>query len=154
VIKYLLGCAAGHEFESWFRAIDDYDAQARSGVIACPLCGSTAVSKRPMAPAVVTVRGNKAAASQAKSGPDRDHNSDRDSERDTGIASSLRAFRLGVIENSDDVGRAFAGEARKMHFGEIQHRNIRGSSTADEVRDLFEDGVPFGVLPPLPEDLN
>jgi hypothetical protein len=146
VIKYLLSCASGHEFESWFRAIGDYDAQARSGAIACPLCGSTDVSKRPMAPAVVKAPRKMAAMPEAKPR--------LEGEGDTCTAGALRAFRQAVVENSDDVGRAFADEARKMHFGEIQKRAIRGSSTADEVRDLHEDGVPFGVLPPLPEDLN
>jgi hypothetical protein len=66
----------------------------------------------------------------------------------------LRAFKKTVMENSEDVGTGFADEARKIHFGEAEERNIRGSSTMDEARALAEDGVPFGVLPPLPEDLN
>ena len=61
MIKYRLGCADGHEFESWFRSIADYDKQSRSGAVTCPLCASTEISKLPMAPAVVSARGNKGA---------------------------------------------------------------------------------------------
>jgi hypothetical protein len=68
--------------------------------------------------------------------------------------STLRAFKKAVIANSEDVGARFAEEARKIHFGESEERNIRGNSTLEEARALLDDGVPFGILPPLPEDLN
>lgn len=129
MIKYLLGCASGHEFDSWFRAIDDYEAQSRSGMIACPVCGSRDIAKRPMAPSVVT-------------------------RPQMTLFREFARFRKHVVENSEDVGRNFAEEARKMHFGEIGHRGIRGESTAEEVRSLLEDGIDFGILPPAPEDLN
>jgi hypothetical protein len=145
VIKYRLGCQAGHEFESWFRAIDDYDAQSRSGMIACPTCGSTEISKQPMAPAVVTGRNKKRPAQAAKSAPEGDASS---------TLGQIRAFKQSIIENCEDVGPRFADEARKIHFGEAHERNIRGISTPEDARRLVEDEVPFGILPPLPEDLN
>ena len=70
------------------------------------------------------------------------------------VLDAFRALKQSVIENTEDVGHRFAEEARKMHFGDIEERHIRGSSTADEARSLIDDGVPFGILPPLPEDLN
>jgi hypothetical protein len=154
VIKYLLGCASGHEFESWFRASADFDAQSRSGEIACPHCGSVEVSKQPMAPSVVTKRARAeipsekmvsapAAAAATNSSPD-----------GAAIREALRAFTQKVIANTEDVGPRFAEEARKIHFGETEERQIRGSSTLEEARELAEDGVPFGILPPVPEDLN
>jgi hypothetical protein len=153
LIKYLLGCASGHEFESWFRASADFDSQARAGDIACPHCGSTDVSKQPMAPSVVTRRQSAPAASEqvasgsaigaASAGPD-----------SAALREALRAFTQKIIADSDDVGPRFAEEARKMHFGEIEERQIRGSSTPEEARELAEDGVPFGILPPFPEQQN
>ncbi|MBN9353246.1 MAG: DUF1178 family protein [Hyphomicrobium denitrificans] len=149
MIKYRLGCADGHEFESWFRSIADYDKQSRSGAVTCPLCASTEISKLPMAPAVVSARGNKGApapeqlpAAAAPSAPP------------AAMATALRAFKKAVMENSEDVGGRFAEEARKIHFGEAEERNIRGSTTAEEAQSLHQDGVPFGILPELPEDLN
>ncbi|MET0409147.1 MAG: DUF1178 family protein, partial [Hyphomicrobium sp.] len=67
---------------------------------------------------------------------------------------ALREFTQKVVANTEDVGPRFADEARKMHFGEIEERQIRGTSTAEEARELAEDGVPFGILPALPDDLN
>lgn len=70
------------------------------------------------------------------------------------VREALREFAEKVIASTEDVGPRFAEEARKMHFGETEERQIRGSSTLDEARELAEDGVPFGILPTLPEDLN
>jgi hypothetical protein len=156
VIKYLLACASGHEFESWFRAGADFDAQSRSGEIACPHCGSIEVAKQPMAPSLVTKR---ARAEQVSEKPEKMVSSaavGAASANAEGVAlrDALRAFTQKVIENTEDVGPRFADEARKIHFGETEERHIRGSSTLEEARELAEDGVPFGVLPPLPEELN
>jgi hypothetical protein len=148
VIKYLLGCAAGHQFESWFRASADFDTQVQSGEIACPYCGSIEIAKQPMAPSVVTKRANGPAAQDALpvvGGGGAEGAS---------LREALRAFTEKVLANTEDVGSRFAEEARKMHFGEIEERQIRGSSTPEEVRELAEEGVPFGILPALPEDLN
>lgn len=145
MIKYRLGCQAGHEFESWFRAIDDYEAQSRSGLIACPSCGSTDISKQPMAPAVVTRRGKERPVQTVKSTGEGDA---------APTLGQLRAFKKSIIENSENVGPRFADEARKIHLGEAHERDIRGVSTPEEARGLIEDEVPFGILPPLPEDLN
>ena len=145
MIKYRLGCASGHEFESWFRSSDDYDAQSRSGAVACPLCGSAEISKQPMAPAILTGSGRE--------GPSRNTVAMR-GEAPPAVLDALRALKKTVVENTEDVGTRFADEARKMHFGDIKERHIRGSSTSEEARSLIEDGVPFGILPPLPEDLN
>jgi hypothetical protein len=148
VIKYRLGCTSGHEFESWFRASADFDSQSLAGEIACPLCGSIDISKQPMAPSIVT----KAAVAPR---PANTENAISVQSGDAKTAlEALRAIKKSVFENSEDVGSRFADEARKMHFGETEERHIRGSSTLEEARDLVDDGVPFGILPALPEDLN
>ncbi|MBN9248690.1 MAG: DUF1178 family protein [Hyphomicrobium sp.] len=146
MIKYRLGCPSGHEFESWFRASADYDAQAIAGEIACPLCGSIDISKQPMAPSIVTHPA--AAESRSAKAP-----STQAGEAKAAL-EALRAIKKSIFENSEDVGVRFAEEARKMHFGEIEERHIRGSSTLEEAQELVQEGVPFGILPALPEDLN
>jgi hypothetical protein len=150
VIKYLLGCASGHEFESWFRASADFDAQSRSGEIACPHCGSIEVSKLPMAPSVVTKR----AALPAQSTQDASPAAAGGGGNGAAVREALRAFAQKIIANTEDVGPRFAEEARKMHFGETEERQIRGSSTPEEAQELAEDGVPFGILPTPPDELN
>lgn len=150
MIKYRLGCPAGHEFESWFRNIAEYDAQSGSGAVACPLCGSIEIGKLPMAPAVVSARTGTGTGLQAsQQAPD-----GTDTTASVPMATMLRAFKKAVMENSEDVGGRFAEEARKIHFGEAEERNIRGNTTAEEAQALHQDGVPFGILPPLPDDLN
>jgi hypothetical protein len=144
MIKYRLSCSDGHEFESWFRSIADFDTQSHAGDVACPLCASTEITKQPMAPAVVSNR-----SITPRSAP-----MTTDSRVNPEMLGMLRAFKKAVVENSEDVGTGFADEARKIHFGEAEERNIRGSSTMDEARALAEEGVPFGIVPPLPEDLN
>jgi hypothetical protein len=147
VIKYRLGCASGHEFESWFRASADFDTQSLAGEIACPLCGSIDVTKQPMAPSIVTKR-------RAEPRPPLDALPMHNNADAKAALEALRAIKKSVLENSEDVGPRFADEARKMHFGDIEERHIRGSSTVEEASSLAEDGVPFGIIPALPEDLN
>jgi hypothetical protein len=147
MIKYCLSCSAGHEFESWFRAIGDYDTQWQSGLIVCPICGSKEITKLPMAPAVLTGRGSESLPKPSSERPEIDH-------AEAAALGTLRAFKQSVIENTEDVGSRFADEARKIHFGEAKERRIRGNSTAEEAKEMLEDGVPFGILPLLPEDLN
>ncbi|MET0432139.1 MAG: DUF1178 family protein, partial [Hyphomicrobium sp.] len=132
MIKYLLGCASGHEFESWFRAGADFDAQSASGKVSCPFCGSLEVAKQPMAPSVVTKRAKSEHVSQeAFSAPAAVSGASA-----TALHDALREFTQKVVANTEDVGPRFADEARKMHFGEIEERQIRGTSTAEEAREL------------------
>lgn len=151
MIKYLLGCASGHEFESWFRASADFDTQSRSGEIACPHCGSIDVSKLPMAPSVVTKRTPLPTQQAQDTVPAAAGSSGGNG---AAVREALRAFTQKIIANTEDVGPRFAEEARKMHFGETEERQIRGSSTLEEAQELVEDGVPFGILPTPPEELN
>lgn len=142
MIKYRLGCDGGHEFESWFGAIADFDAQLARGLISCPICGSVAIEKLPMAPAVVDSKGTGNRRTETMSEGQHD------------AQQSIRAFKQSVLANSEDVGTGFAEEARRIHFGEAKERNIRGDATASEARSLIEEGIPFGVIPRLPEDHN
>ena len=59
MIIFDLKCTAqGHVFEAWFGSNEDYEAQHARGLVACPICGATALEKAPMAPAV-GAKGNK-----------------------------------------------------------------------------------------------
>ena len=145
MIKYALACDKGHSFESWFPDSDSYEKQARRGLIACPECGATRVSKAIMAPAIV---GQKAERAPLEAAPASVALLD---ERQQRLRETARRLRDEIIANTHDVGRKFPEEARAIHDGDAPARSIRGQATADEARALIEEGV--GVLPlPFPPD--
>ena len=133
MIKYALLCDQDHEFEAWFSNSDSYDDQVARHLVECPHCGSLDVRKALMAPAI-----NKA-----------EH---RNPERKRAMALAhqlhlMREFRRHVEENSDDVGSAFPEEARKIHYGETEHRNIYGEADLAEAEELIEEGIDIFPVP-------
>lgn len=138
MIRYALQCEHEHGFEAWFSASADYDDQAARGLVECPLCGSRAVVKQIMSPAV-------AGAKKRGTGPDL-------AQMQTLVLQAAREARSHVEQNFDYVGDAFAREARDIHEGRAEKREIYGEATPAEVRKLKDDGVPCTPLPPLPPD--
>lgn len=134
MIRYTLRCDNGHNFDGWFASSEGFELQLREGQVACVRCGSVAVDKAPMAPAVTT--SDKAPATTKAPKPK--------------AGDGLRQLREEVERNSDYVGMRFASEARAMHDGDIPGRAIHGEARADEARALIEDGVPVLPLPFLP----
>jgi hypothetical protein len=130
MIRYALQCDAGHEFEAWFGASDDFDAQRASGLLGCPVCASPDVRKQIMAPAVA--------------GTDRHP----EPQRRAMMMEVMGRMRAHVEENFDYVGDQFAAEARQIHDGSAEARGIYGEASPDEVKSLIEDGVPVAPLPP------
>ncbi|MDZ4373727.1 MAG: DUF1178 family protein [Phenylobacterium sp.] len=134
MIKYALTCDQDHAFEGWFGSSGDYDDQLARGLLECPACGSAAVRKQIMAPAVSgtkrSLREPPAAKMQAM------------------MMEAAGRIRQHVEENFDDVGDTFAREARAIHEGKAEERGIYGQASPTEVRDLIEDGVPIAPLPP------
>ena len=137
MIKYALVCTHDHPFEGWFGASADYDDQTERGLIACPICGTRAVRKQIMAPAVA---GTKAQAGVPEA----------PAEMSAMMMDAMGKVRAHVEQNFDYMGDAFASEARAIHEGRSEDRGIYGQATAAEVRDLVEDGVPIAPLPPEP----
>lgn len=136
MIRYALLCDREHEFEGWFAASADFDEQQARGLIECPVCASKAVRKAIMAPAVAGTKSR----SQNNS-PAQNHQM---------MMEAMSRVRRHVEENFDDVGDAFAAEARAIHEGRSEDRGIYGQATSQEVRELVEDGVPIAPLPPEP----
>ena len=143
MIRYALQCEHDHGFEAWFGSSSDYDEQAARGLVECPICGSASVSKQIMAPAVA---GTKKASSPEAMAKMR-----------TMMTQAVREVRAHVEANFDYVGDAFAREARDIHEGRSEKREIYGEATPAEVKKLKDDGVPCAPLPglpPEPGDLN
>lgn len=136
MIKYALACEAGHGFEGWFSSSDDYDGQAERGLLECPLCGSRHVDKQIMAPAVTGTKAQGLAL---------------EPKTQAMMMEALGQVRRYVEDNFDDVGDAFAREARAIHEGKSEARGIYGEATPAEVKALVEDGVSVAPLPLAPK---
>ncbi len=143
MIKYALGCAEGHEFESWFPDSAAYEKQRKRRLVACPECGSTAVDKAIMAPAVVGDR-------RPPDGPPANL---LDAKRRQAREMVVR-LRQEIEANTDDVGGKFPEVARAIHAGDEPERAIRGQASPDEVRALIEEGVGVMPMPALADEMN
>jgi hypothetical protein len=157
MIRYTLHCAKGHTFESWFANSAAYDKQAKRALIACPICNSTKVEKAIMAPRLgrtepTAVETPAPAPAAAPPAPPTSVAMTSPMERE--LRTKLKELREHIAKNADYVGRGFPEQARKIHYGETEHRSIYGEATPEEAKELHEEGVAFHPLPLLPDDFN
>jgi hypothetical protein len=157
MIHYHLRCERGHAFESWFQSSSAYEAQEKRKLVNCPTCGSTKVERAIMAPQIVSKKGREtpvpapaAAASDAATPASTPLLMAQERE----LRAKLKELRDHIVKNADNVGERFPNEARKMHYGDIEHRPIYGEASPDEARALIEEGVDVAPLPVLPNDRN
>ena len=150
MIRYNLRCDNGHAFESWFQSSSAYDAQVKRKLVTCAICGSAKVEKAIMAPQLA---GTKKKAEKMPSPADPSSTSLMMApERE--LRAKLKELRDHIVKNADNVGERFPEEARKMHYGDIEHRAIYGEASAEEAKSLIEEGVEVAPLPVLPDDRN
>jgi hypothetical protein len=168
VIRYTLSCDQSHEFESWFQNSDAFDKQAKRKLVACPLCGSTKVEKSLMTPRLSGAgKGKRIAAPETSAadtptpasetptaGPQQNLPVAIMSNEEREFRTKLKELREHLTKNSDYVGPKFPEEARKMHYGETEHRSIYGEATPDDAKELHEEGIAFHPLPILPDERN
>jgi hypothetical protein len=140
MIRFALICDQGHQFDAWFASGGAFEDQAKAHTVICAHCGSRAVRKAPMAPAVKRKRQE---APETREGRERKK-----------TYAFLKDFRAHLQANAENVGPAFPEEARKMHYGETTSRSIYGEASLEEARSLQEEGIPAVPLPLLPEDHN
>ena len=150
MIHYQLQCSQEHGFDGWFASGDSFDAQAKRGLLECPVCGDTKVARALMAPAVpkkgrpfraAEAAPAEAPAQQVAVAPERlpDH-----------VRAQLQRMRAEVEKHCDYVGEDFADEARRMHNGESEARGIYGETTPEEAEALAEDGIEVARIPWVP----
>jgi hypothetical protein len=132
-----LQCALGHDFEGWFASEDDFQTQLQQFMVECPLCGDHAVVKKLSAPRL------SLASHRADHGVQQDTQGPVPVEQ--ALATAWMAMARKLIAETTDVGHRFAEEARKMHYGEVEERNIRGQTSTEEAKALLEEGI--DVLP-------
>ena len=159
MIRYSLRCERGHAFESWFQSSSAYESQEKRKLVSCPACGSTKVERAIMAPQIVTRKGRAKAAVPAEAAQESAQASAQASTpllmaQERELRAKLKELRDHIVKNADNVGERFPNEARKMHYGDIEHRPIYGEASPDEARSLIEEGVEVSPLPVLPDDRN
>ena len=151
---YNLACPLDHHFEGWFASEEDCLTQQGKGMLACPVCDSTEITRMPSAPHIAKSSSTELTVSQADSshlsgdvvaltGADHSHLE----------ARVQAAFLQGMRElmgKSEDVGTSFAEEARKIHYKESPERSIRGQTTLDEAEALREEGIDVLAMPMIP----
>jgi len=161
MIRYALRCGHDHTFESWFQDSAAYDAQVARKLVTCPVCNSTEIEKAIMAPRIASRKGRAtetppppqpAAATEAPTPGSESTSLLMAQERE--LRAKLKELRDHIVKNADNVGERFPNEARKMHYGEIEHRPIYGEASNEEARALIEEGVEVSPLPVLPDDRN
>jgi hypothetical protein len=146
MILYRLKCAFGHEFDGWFRAGEDYERQAKRHSIECPECGSFDVDKAIMAPNVA--RTDRVEAPAPASAPvAAPASSPKGPPSPEQVATYFAAVRKHVEDNFDYVGEKFPEEARKIHYGESDERDIYGEATPEQAMELAEEGIEVAPLP-------
>lgn len=136
MIRFALRCDHGHAFDSWFGSGADFDRLSGQGLLACAVCGSNAVQKELMAPAVTTA---------APSSPPREVKPL--SAPASAAEKALADLRRKIEATAEDVGQNFVTEARRIHEGEAPERMIIGEARPSEARTLLEEGVPVAPLP-------
>ena len=160
MIRYRLNCDQGHAFERWFQNSAVYDKQAKRSLVTCPICGSAKVEKAIMAP--------RLARADAGPRPPEPPNPQKTptpavapktpvamvSATERELRQKLKELRDHITKNANYVGQRFPEEARKIHYGEVEHRSIYGEASPEEAKQLHEEGIEFHPLPVLPDDKN
>jgi hypothetical protein len=159
VIRYALICEGGHEFESWFSDSAAYDKQVKRKLVTCPVCDSAKVEKAIMAPRLARKDKSNSGAEPTEAPapmpvPAAPAAPVMISPQEREFRVKLKELRDHLTSNSDNVGRKFPEEARKMHYGEIEHRSIYGEASPDDAKALHEEGIEFHPLPVLPDERN
>jgi hypothetical protein len=172
MIRYALNCDQGHAFESWFANSAAYDKQAKRGLVSCPVCGSIKVEKAIMAPSLAANLGRGGTADPRPTPspgnptpppplqpapmppipPKTPVAMMSTAERE--LRHKLKELRDHITNNAHYVGPRFPEEARKIHYGETEHRSIYGEASPEEAKQLHEEGIEFHPLPILPDDNN
>ena len=136
MILFDLKCENDHKFEVWFPSSSDYEKQLKKKMIECPYCNSKKIKKSLMAPNLNVKSGSKKNSIDIKK--DLSH---------INLEKQIKRFKSFVEKNTENVGKNFAEEARKIYYGEKESRPIRGESSEKEAKELSEEGIPFSKLP-------
>ena len=150
MIVFDLLCGQGHRFEGWFGSAADFSAQKERGQLACPGCGSSRIERVPSASRVNLGAPEPKPAAQAPT-----RTPEMEGKDPFAIAQILYSRMLDeLLTKTEDVGREFPTEARKIFYREAPARGIRGEATDEEHEELLDEGIAVARLPVPPKRLN
>lgn len=155
---YNLACPLDHRFEGWFASEEDCLAQQDKGILACPVCDSTEITRMPSAPHIAKSSSTALTVPQAENlslsgdvvaltGQDHSH-------LESQVQAAFLKGMRDLMGRSEDVGSTFAEEARKIHYKEAPERSIRGQTTLDEAEALRDEGIEVMAMPMIPAFKN
>ena len=151
MIKYQLQCTNEHQFEGWFQSGDAFDTQRKRGFVECPICRSNKVDRAIMAPSVARTDKDMIASLPVTQEPEWISAGSEEilmSDEMIALRQRMAELRDEMIKDADDVGTDFAEEARRIHYGEAEKRQIYGETSLDEVQELLEEGIAVLPIPP------
>jgi hypothetical protein len=134
VIIFDLKCKNGHKFDGWFKDRESFMEQNSQKLVTCPICNSSRVD---IVPSSITIVGKDS----------RPAGTGKEEEKEISPLKALQAFHQYIDKNFEDVGNQFASVALKIHLGEEEKRNIKGTTTPQEEENLREEGVQFIKIP-------
>jgi len=147
MIVFDLLCASGHRFEGWFGSKADFTSQKKRSLLSCPTCGSVEIQRVPSA-----TRANLGAEAP-KPAPQGAKTPEMEGKDPFAIAQMLYSRMLDdLLTKSEDVGKEFPKEARKIFYRVSPRRSIRGQATQQEHDELVDEGIPVARLPVPPKD--
>lgn len=138
MIVFEMACTEEHRFEGWFASAEDFTRQEAVGMLACPLCGASSVRRLPSSKVRTTSTAEPVEQPQKPS-----VHQPGTATTEVTLASVIRE----ILARTEDVGRRFPEEARRIHYQEVPPRPIRGQATAEEAQELADEGVPVVALP-------
>ena len=137
MIIYDLKCEKGHSFEGWFKDRQTWTAQNSQKLVSCPVCNSSEIE---IIPSSITIMGKDSRAEK------------KIQNKEISPVAALKMLHQYIDKNFENVGDKFAEIAMKIHFGDEEKRNIRGTSTPQEEENLREEGVQFIKIPLIKMD--
>jgi hypothetical protein len=145
MIIFELGCAHGHRFEGWFASGEEFARQQERSLVTCPICDDAHIERVPSARVSVAKGAARDNAPPAEPSEERGP----PTEAALGLPSEAIAKLREIVRNTENVGRRFPEEARKIHYQEVAPRAIRGQASRDEAKALTDEGIEFASLPPF-----
>lgn len=154
VIVLDLCCEQEHRFEGWFASADAFQDQCARKLLSCPVCSTSAVRRLPSAPYVQT----RGAAPDKSPSPPAAQPAAPSASAPSSLSPAAAAAALQVLRhlsrNAENVGERLPEEARRIHYGEAEVRDIRGKASPDEVEELLEEGIMVLPLPAGEDELH
>ena len=146
MIIFDLSCAHGHRFEGWFASAEEFDRQKAATLVICPVCDDVGIDRLPSAQVRIPKgAGRESAAAREPADAESAPSHDAVAALPSDVLTKLRE----IVRNTENVGRRFPEEARKIHYNEAPARSIRGQASRDEAQELSDEGIDFAPLPPF-----